>query len=175
MERQHERRVPGITAASTGRKSIAIVWHNQAEEEERDNVEQTDTPEDLLCGFRNGLTRIHGFGSSETHEFCSTKGERCSDEDGAEALESVCKSPGIMPVTGSNITSFIRWNAATIDNDSQEDEANNGYDLDRTEYEFNLAISSDTENIDQDDQDKEDCDPHTDVDRWVTGILWIGP
>lgn len=76
---------------------------------------------------------------------------------------------------GSYITSVVRWNAAAVDNDAQDDKSNNSNDLDQAENEFDLAISSDTENVDQNDQHEEDRDPHPDIDRWIASILWVGP
>ena len=53
----------------------------EADKKETNDVEEGDSPKDLLNGARKGLGRILGFGSSQTDEFSSTEGESCRDED----------------------------------------------------------------------------------------------
>ena len=73
-ERQNEWGVAGLTSRCIG-KGLVVGWNNQSEEEERDDVEQGDTPEDLLGSFRDGLARVVSFGGSKSNEFSSTKSE----------------------------------------------------------------------------------------------------
>jgi hypothetical protein len=47
--------------------------HNEPDEEEVDDVEDANTPNDLLGSFRNFLSWVLGFGGSKSGEFGSTK------------------------------------------------------------------------------------------------------
>lgn len=73
-----------------------IRWDDEAEDEERDDVEDGNTPEDLLGGLWKGLSRVVGLSSGETNQLGTSEGESGGDEDGAPSLESVAES---RPVT----------------------------------------------------------------------------
>lgn len=99
----------------------AVGWDNKADEEQVDDVEDADTPNHLLGSFGYLLARIFSLGSGETSQFSATEGEGCSDEDGAEAVETVEETrPRSMPVPGSNVASVIGGNATAVDDDSED-------------------------------------------------------
>ena len=101
----HEWRVLGVGAAGS-RELFVVGGDDEAEEEEGEDVEQSDTPEDLLGGLWKRLSGVVGLGSCETNQLGTGEGEGGSDEDGAEALESVLEC-GIwfVPVRGSDVAS----------------------------------------------------------------------
>lgn len=68
-----------------------------------------------------------------------------------------------MPIASTNVLIVTR-NTANIDNDAENDEANHREDLDRREDKLGLAKSTDTEEVDGDDGDEKDGDPHRRVD-----------
>lgn len=80
-----------------------------------------------------------------------------------------------MPVFGSNIATLIRGHTATVDNDGQDEEATNSDDLDNSEDKLDFSVTSNTEDVDEHDQDQEDGDPHSDVDRRMAGVVRIRP
>ena len=53
----------------------------EADKKETNDVEQGDSPEDLLDGTGKGLGGVLGFGGGKTDEFGSTEGESSRDED----------------------------------------------------------------------------------------------
>ena len=65
---------------------------DEAEDEERDDVEDGDTPENLLGGLWKGLSRVVGLSSGETNQLSTSEGESGGDEDGTPSLESVLES-----------------------------------------------------------------------------------
>jgi hypothetical protein len=67
----------------------AVLRYNQTNEEKVDNVEDGDTPDDLLRGPRNLLLGVLGFRGSQPSQFGASVGERRSDEDAAEAVEAI--------------------------------------------------------------------------------------
>lgn len=77
-----------------GRGSFAFVqgavgWHDQTDEEEVDNVEDEDTPDDLLRGPWDLLDWVLGLGCGKTDELSAGVGERSSDENTTEAVEAI--------------------------------------------------------------------------------------
>ena len=63
------------------------------------------------------------------------------------------------PVATTDVSTIIRWYTATIDNNGEDDKSCAADDLDDGENEFNLAIASNTENLDDDKSNEEDSDP----------------
>lgn len=61
-------------------------------------------------------------------------------------------------------TSVIRWYATDIDDDTEDYEAHTSQDLDRGQYELHFAISSDTKDLNERQNDEKHGDPYTDVD-----------
>ena len=68
-----ERRVTTFTTTSGVQN--AVLRDDEADEEEIDDVEDTDTPDDLLRSFGDFFPGIFGLGSRKTGEFGSTKGK----------------------------------------------------------------------------------------------------
>ena len=174
MEGKYEGRVSGITTG--GLREIRVVGgDDQAEQKERNDVEQGDPPEHLLCGLRNSLAWVCGFSSGKTDQLSTTEGEGSSDEDGTETLETIAERTWLVPVMCSDITSGVGWDPTTVDDNTQDDEPNNGTNFDEAERELNFTVSSNTENVDYSDQHQENSDPGSDVDRRSSRVVWISP
>lgn len=54
-------------------ENIGIRRHNETQDEERNHVEEGDTPENLLGCQRNGLSWVRGFGSCKPDELGSSE------------------------------------------------------------------------------------------------------
>ena len=80
-------------------------------------------------------SRICCFCCCETHKFSSTEGKCCNNKHGAEALETICESSGIVPVFCTKITLWP--GPTTIDNYTEDDETDTASDFDDREDEFN--------------------------------------
>jgi len=80
---------------------------DEAEEEERDHVEEGDAPEHLLGGLGDRLSWVGGFCCGKTHQLSSTEGKGGSDEHGAETLETVAERTWLVPVVGANVASVV--------------------------------------------------------------------
>lgn len=113
---------------------VGIAGDDQADDEGGQEVEDHDTPEDLLGGLGEGLGGVGGFGSSETSKLRSTESKSCGREDGAEALEGG-EGTGVVPVVSSDVSTL--GGTTAVDHDSEDDETDDGNDLDETENEFN--------------------------------------
>lgn len=103
---------------------------------------------------------LGGLGSSQTDHLSTTKGKGGGDEDGAEAFEAIFERAGILPVSEADVSSVIAGDTADIDDDGEDDEATASCDLDAREDEFDFTITSDTEDLDPNEEDQEDSDPN---------------
>ena len=87
LDRDHERRVPRLRTRTT--IQIAILGYDQPHQEQIDDVEDTDSPNDLFRSARDFFLGIRGFGGGEAGEFGAGIGEGGGDEDAAETVETV--------------------------------------------------------------------------------------
>jgi hypothetical protein len=88
---QDEWRVLGIVDGGVGEIWI-VARDDKAQDEEGHNIEEGDTPEDLLSGLGDGLSWVISFRGCESDQFGSSEGECSGDEHGAKALEAVLES-----------------------------------------------------------------------------------
>lgn len=66
-----------------------VGWDDQSNEEEVDDVEDTDTPDDLFGSLGHFLAWVLSLGSGKTSQFSATERERCSDKNCAETVKAV--------------------------------------------------------------------------------------
>ena len=85
-------------------KALIGIRNQEANESKSDDIEEGDTPEDLLNGGRQRLTRISGLGGGKANKLRTA--ERCSrsDKDGAETSETMVECTRMVPVFSTNIT-----------------------------------------------------------------------
>lgn len=107
-----------VDGAGAAEQARVVVRHEQADEEEGDNVEDGDAPEDLLDGAGQRLARVGGLGGGEADELGADKGKGRRDEHAAEALEAVAGRAGLDPVLPANVAGLGR--AANVDDDAEE-------------------------------------------------------
>lgn len=74
-----------------------------------------------------------------------------------EAVEE--GSVGRMPVSSANVTSVVSRNTTTVDDDSENHETDTSDDLHHTEYEFDLAVTLDTKDLDEGKSKEQGNDP----------------
>lgn len=122
--------------------------NNETQDEEADDVEESDTPEDLLDSLRKSFSGIGGFSSCETDQLSTTEGERGGNEDTAEALKAIAEGLPILPVLYTDVATSIGGNTTNIDNNAENDETNTRHDLDDGENEFDLTVGSYAQELD---------------------------
>lgn len=113
-----ERRSGGISAGATIEEKLIVVGDEQTDERERDDVEEGDTPENLLDGRRERLARVCGLSGSETDKFSTGEGEGRGHEDAAKTLEAVVERAGVGPVTAANV--LTAGSATDIEDDTED-------------------------------------------------------
>jgi hypothetical protein len=163
---EHEGRGLGVRVGSGGEQGRVVAVDEKTDEEETEDVEQGDTPEDLLDGTGKSLDRVARLSGGETDKLSTGEGEGGSDEDGAEALEAVLESTGIIPVPGTPVLVVTTTGrTATEDEDEGDDHEDDGSrELEDRRPELLLSVSDTTEDADDGDDNKEDSDPDGDAD-----------
>jgi hypothetical protein len=171
-----------LRVGTVGVEKVGVAGgNNETKDEEADDVEESDTPEDLLDSLRKSLSGVGGFSGCETDQLSTTEGKGGSNEYTAEALEAIAECLPIAPISDSDVSTSVGRNTANIDNNAENDETNACHDLDDGENEFNLTVGSHAQELDsallklvnedelQDrkiayQSNQEDGNPHTDVD-----------
>jgi len=76
-----------------------VGWYNQPNKEEVDDIENGDTPNNLLGSSWNFLSRVGSLGSSQSSELSASIGERRCNENSTKAVEAVEEcSPRRVPI-----------------------------------------------------------------------------
>jgi hypothetical protein len=111
-----------VSRARTRRQvQIRVVrWDDETHDKQRNNVEESNAPEDLLGSLGNSLAGIIAFSRSETNELSTSKGKGGYDENGAKALKAVLKRTGIAPVFTTNIAPMSSVNTQKFLNSKKE-------------------------------------------------------
>lgn len=161
LDSQDERTGLGVGTAGA-QQSLVVRSDDESKDKEIDNVEEEDTPEDLLSGARDRLPWVGGLGSSKTNKFGSAKRESSSNENRAEAVEAVSEGTGLVPVLGAQVS--LVADPAAVDDNTEDNEANTSANLDHGKDEFDFSVSTDTEYLYGGEDDKEDGDPDTHVE-----------
>lgn len=87
-----ERRGARVVAASVQQSLIGRV-DQKTDQKETNDVEEGDSPENLLDGARKGLGGVLGFSGGETNEFGTAERESGSDKDTYTVLDIIMRKP----------------------------------------------------------------------------------
>ena len=79
-----------------------------------------------------------------------------------------------MPVAPTDVAAIVGRNAAAVDDDGEDDEPYTSDDLDDGEDEFDFAIATHAEDLDDDERNEEDGDPYSLVDVASTFPVFEG-
>lgn len=151
-------------------KQIGVVGgYNKTKDQETNDVEESDTPKDLLDSLGEGLSGVGRLCSCETDQFSTTEGKRSGNEDTAETLEAIAEGVIVSPISESDIAAGIGGYGTHVNDYSEDNETNAGHDLDDRKDELNLAVCSHAEELDSAESNEENGDPYTNVD--VGGTL----
>ena len=112
-----ERRGFGVGGGGAVNEAFFRVWDEQANERQGDDVEESDTPEDLLDGCWEGLARVGCFGRGKAYQFgpCESKGG--GDKGGTETFEAIVKGARGVPVFAADVTTL--GSATAVEDDSE--------------------------------------------------------
>ena len=112
----------GIGRVSADEASVRV-GHEEADENEGDDVEEADAPEDLLDRCGEGLAWVGGLGRCEPDELGAGEGEGSGHEDGTKTFEAVVEGAGVGPVFATDIAAV----GATSDIEDNSEDA--GWEL----------------------------------------------
>lgn len=116
--------------AGGAEQELRVRGHDETDHEQIYDVEEEDTPEHLPGCLGKGLRGIGGLGRSQTSQFSAAESESSIHEHGAEALEAIRESTGVVPVASTNVSARIAFHSTAVINDGEEDKARASEDLD---------------------------------------------
>lgn len=151
----------GVGGRTLG-QALIIVGQDETENQQVDNIEEEDTPEHLLGGLGNSLSGVGRLGSSKTAKLRSREGESSGREDTGKTVEAVVEGTGIVPISCADVS--LVSDTTTVVNYTEQDETDTGADLDDGQDEFDFTVSTDTKNLNNDEQDQENTDPNSDIE-----------
>jgi hypothetical protein len=154
---EDERRGLCVGARST-EETLIIRTENGSNDEEVDDVEESNTPKDLLGSSGDRLSGVSSLSGGEANHFSTTKGKGGNGEDSAEALE-VGESTRVVPVLGTEVA--LITDTTTVDDDTEDDESQASADLDGGQDEFDLSVTTNTKDLNNGESDEEDSDPNS--------------
>ena len=109
----------GVCVGRVGADESGVgVGHEEADEDERDDVEEADAPEDLLDGCGQGFAGVGRLGGGQADELGAGEGEGCGDEDGAEAFEAVVEGAWVGPVFAADVAAVGA--ASDVEDDAED-------------------------------------------------------
>lgn len=108
----------GILRRAAREKKLVGVWNQEADESQRDHVEEGDPPEHLLNRSRESLAGVGRLGRSQTDQLSTSEGKGSVDKDTAKTLETVVEGAWIDPGLSAPVASLGA--TATVDDDSEE-------------------------------------------------------
>jgi hypothetical protein len=152
-----ERRSVGSITSST-EQTLVVVPDQKTDKGKTEDVEESDTPEDLTNSTGKRLERVLCLSSGKTDQFGSGEGKGGSDEDGAESLEAVVEGTWIVPGTGTPVLGVDTIARASTANKNQSDnhEDDGRGELEARRPEFFFSVSKRSEDVDQNDEYPED-------------------
>ena len=164
LAHEHEGRGGDVGVRVSGaQKARVVVRDQEADEEQTQDVEEGDTPEDLLDGTGERLQGVLGLSRGETDELGSGEGEGGGDENGAEPAEAVGEGTRLVPGTRANIFVIATAGGATTED---QDEGNDHEDDDRSQLyhrrpELLFGVTEGAEDVDEENGDEKDRDPNS--------------
>ncbi|KAH8715935.1 hypothetical protein HC256_004727 [Beauveria bassiana] len=137
--------------------------NQEADKEETKDIEEGNSPKDLLDGAGKSANGIARFRSGQTNQFSTGEGKGGGDKDRAKALEPVLESTRVIPELGSLILAVraALWAATEHQNETDDHEDNSGSKLERRSPELFLSIPKSAKDVDDDDKKQEDNNPHS--------------
>jgi hypothetical protein len=141
----------------------------QADKSKTKDIEEGDTPEDLLDSTGKGSGRVLGLGSCKTDELSACERKGSGDEDGAETREAVLESTRIVPKASAPVlivSAITRTTTADQDNSNEHEDDDSG-ELEAGAPKLLFGITERTEDVDDDDDDEKECDP----DSWINSVI----
>jgi hypothetical protein len=160
LDSENEGRGLGVGTAGTQETGV-VGGEDKTDDEQVENVEDGNSPEDLLASHGDRPAGVGRLSSSQTNHLSTTEGEGSDNEDSAETLEAGERTR-VVPVLNADVA--LVTDTTAVDDNTKDDEANTGADLDDGENKLNLAVTADTKDLDNHEDDEEDGDPDSHVD-----------
>jgi hypothetical protein len=145
--------------ATTVEKTLLGVWNQQTDEHEGEDIEEGNTPEDLLDSTGQLLSWVGRLSSGKTDELSTRERESSRDESCTNTLEAAGKGTRVVPQASAVV--FVIWSArlttAKDKHERNDHEDDNGGQLKAGRPEFFFTVAENAKDIDNDQSDEEDC------------------
>lgn len=158
-----------------GLQSWIVERNQQTHEEDGENVENNDSPDDLLDGSRNSLSWVGGLTTGDTDQLDTGESEQGGDQRRQPGQESLGRHgrndafPGSLAVDGTItpstwVSPVSEANRATgtgtTDHaQSVDDPAHDGKNLNTSDPELNFTVETNREHVGAGDENPENGDP----------------
>lgn len=139
-------------------EEIGVVGRDeQTDKRETQEVEEGDTPEDLLDSTGQRLGGVGRLSSGQTDKLGTGVGEGGRDEDGAETGETVLPWAGVAPgaVAPVFVVETVGRTTTADEDDGDDQEDDDSGKLEAGAPELLLSVTQSTEDVDDDDDDPE--------------------
>lgn len=169
-----EGRGTGIAFAGLVRSEQCWVvrGHNDTNDKGAETVEDGQTPDESSSGFGNVASWSNSFTSSDSNQLgrCD-EGETSSDKGVPVAKKAASAAGGLvfdessrgLPVVESKHA--VRFGSTAKENDdTKNDEAHDGDELDTGEPKFGLTEEADGDNVEEKNNHQNDSDPYCNID-----------
>ena len=144
-------------------KTVRVIWHKQANNNQGTQVKENDTEENKSNGRGQSCSRVAHFRDRQGQKFSTTHGERGSGETLNETFERY-PSTRVSPVFTSNVSAF---GGAEINAQTHNEETSQHCELERVHEKFSLTVTTNTEQVDETNDKEENHHKHIGVDGGV--------
>lgn len=161
LPNQDKRRGINVGIRVSAEEAVISRVDEQADKEQAQDVEERDTPENLLDGTGQTLNRVLRLSSREAHKLGTAERKGGSNKNGAEASEAVSERARVVPQAGAPVLAVVaRGGPAAQDEDEGDDhEDDDGGQLEAAGPELLLGVADCAEDVDDYDEDEEYRDP----------------
>lgn len=107
----------GVDLVRAPVEARVVIGDQQADERQRDDVEERDAPKYLLDGRGDGFSGRLRLGRGKAQQLSAGKGKGGRGKDAADALEAVVEGARVLPVFSANVSPV--WRASAVEHDRQ--------------------------------------------------------
>lgn len=157
-------------------EQVEVIRGNEdANDERRDAVEDSETPDEATSGLGDVATRSNSLTCTDGNQLGrSDKGETGADEGAPVSKEVTCmpwcteffKCSWFFVVPEAEDTILVGTTAEEDDN-TQDDKATDGDELDGSKPKLGLTEEANSNDVEEKHNDKDNGDPEGDIDGWI--------
>lgn len=145
LDGNDERRGGSVSRRALVEQLGVVPGNKEADQSQRHNIEEGNSPEDLLGSSGDGLSGIGGLGSSQASQLSSVESKGSRHEDGTDSLGTSRESAGVVPVSASDVV--VVGSSSTGQNNSENDESDHSNDFNKRKVKLGFSVALDSEKL----------------------------